>query len=501
MEKSQRTLEMRGRRRWLFQAAGLIACLALTFSSATAQAQQLRIQSGFPKGVFGDTAAYESLAQAIGAQARFYPGEVVPAGVLLQSVTSGNPLNVGWQRTSLGEAADSALRTLGEATPGMSAITYVQWRSQPDVEDIAGRLYAKLGLKGMLCGVMADVENGLWMKRPLPSAANSLKGVRLRTPANMVKDVLAGIGASSNFLPLGEVVPALERGVLDGSVSSFPELDMRGRIENVAKYFYQLDLAPVSGIDLLVNLKVWQEMKEDRRAAIVSICQQLSRRMAAEPAEKALQRMREAGVQVGPLPKAMNTALQRAAEVVAGNLAKENSAYKMLAESRTRTLALASGAGGLSGTRMSSDASVPQVSAAVPATGTADTALRNLDLGMLWARSAMLGESQMAEADRLFSTGYQLWENRDYRGAVEVLRKGLDIDPANGQANYYMGDSLQNLGNVVQARIHLQRAVNFGSCTLEHDKAREALQSAAMRHSESLPEATVPVNDGSGCKG
>jgi len=54
-----------------------------------------------------------------------------------------------------------------------------------------------------------------WFKKPI-SKAEDLKGMKFRTVGISI-DVFNGLGAAVNALPGGEIVPALDRGLLDGA--------------------------------------------------------------------------------------------------------------------------------------------------------------------------------------------------------------------------------------------------------------------------------------------
>jgi TolA-binding protein len=76
----------------------------------------------------------------------------------------------------------------------------------------------------------------------------------------------------------------------------------------------------------------------------------------------------------------------------------------------------------------------------------------------LRARSASLTPEQKAQAQGIFATGFKLWQSGDYASAKEAFNEGLTIDPANGMANYYIGDILsrQNAGG--QAAVAMDKA-------------------------------------------
>ena len=70
------------------------------------------------------------------------------------------------------------------------------------------------------------------------------------------------------------------------------------------------------------------------------------------------------------------------------------------------------------------------------------SALAQTDTAALTTKSAALGAEDKAKAQQLFATGFSLWQSGDFAAAELAFKQGLDIDPANAQANYYYGDCL-----------------------------------------------------------
>ncbi|KAJ9622946.1 hypothetical protein H2201_009411, partial [Coniosporium apollinis] len=54
-----------------------------------------------------------------------------------------------------------------------------------------------------------------WFKRPV-TKVEDVKGVKFRT-VGLAIDMYTAMGAAVNALPGGEIVPALDRGLLDGA--------------------------------------------------------------------------------------------------------------------------------------------------------------------------------------------------------------------------------------------------------------------------------------------
>lgn len=94
----------------------------------------------------------------------------------------------------------------------------------------------------------------------------------------------------------------------------------------------------------------------------------------------------------------------------------------------------------------------------------------------LSAKSTSLTDEERKGSQKSFSVGFDLWQSGDCNAAVMAFRRGLDIDPANPQANFYYGDCLQRLRRRDEAAEALRRAAKFGDGTPEGYKALAMLE-------------------------
>jgi TRAP-type mannitol/chloroaromatic compound transport system substrate-binding protein len=74
-----------------------------------------------------------------------------------------------------------------------------------------------------------------WFKKPIKSA-DDLKGLKYRT-VGLAADLMQAMGAAVAQLPGGEIVPAMERGVIDGFEFNNPTSDRRFGAQDVAKNY------------------------------------------------------------------------------------------------------------------------------------------------------------------------------------------------------------------------------------------------------------------------
>jgi len=92
----------------------------------------------------------------------------------------------------------------------------------------------KLNVKSFFAMPMPTQPLG-WFKKPITSA-NDLKGMKYRT-VGLAADLFQAMGTSVAQLPGGEIVPAMERGVIDAFEFNNPTSDRRFGSHNVAKNY------------------------------------------------------------------------------------------------------------------------------------------------------------------------------------------------------------------------------------------------------------------------
>jgi TRAP-type mannitol/chloroaromatic compound transport system substrate-binding protein len=92
----------------------------------------------------------------------------------------------------------------------------------------------KVNIKSFFAMPMPTQPLG-WFKSPITSA-NQLKGLKYRT-VGLAADLFQALGASVAQLPGGEIVPAMERGVIEGFEYNNPTSDRRFGAQDVAKNY------------------------------------------------------------------------------------------------------------------------------------------------------------------------------------------------------------------------------------------------------------------------
>ncbi|MGH8814851.1 MAG: TRAP transporter substrate-binding protein, partial [Advenella sp.] len=143
-------------------------------------------------------------------------GAVVPAFALLDAVSKGTlDGGHGVLGYSYGKQNALALFSSGPAF-GMDANMLLSWHKYGGGKELLAKLYESIGgnVVSFLSGPMPTQALG-WFKKPI-AKADDLKGVKFRTNGLAI-DLFTAMGAAVNALPGGEIVPALDRGLLDGA--------------------------------------------------------------------------------------------------------------------------------------------------------------------------------------------------------------------------------------------------------------------------------------------
>jgi TRAP-type mannitol/chloroaromatic compound transport system substrate-binding protein len=127
-------------------------------------------------------------------------------------------------------------------------------------------LLQKLGLNyvGYFAMPMPTQPLG-WFKKPITDA-KQLKGLKYRT-VGLAADLFQQMGAKVTQLPGGEIIPALERGVIDAFEFNNPTSDMRFGAQDVIKNYEMGSFhQAMEFFEILINKKKWDSMPKDLQA-------------------------------------------------------------------------------------------------------------------------------------------------------------------------------------------------------------------------------------------
>lgn len=106
-----------------------------------------------------------------------------------------------------------------------------------------------------------------WFKNPIRDA-NGLKGLKYRT-VGLAADLFQEMGSKVTQLPGGEIIPALEKGVIDGFEFNNPTSDMRFGAQDVLKnYMMGSYHQAMEFFEIAFNKKKWATIPKDLQAIL-----------------------------------------------------------------------------------------------------------------------------------------------------------------------------------------------------------------------------------------
>ena len=212
-------------RRKFLMAAGATAAAA-TVTAPSVQAQQgpisMRWQSTWPsKDIFHEYANdfAKKVNDMTGGELKIEvlpAGAVVPAFQLLDAVSKG-VLDGGHGVLVYHYGKQTALALWGSGPAyGMDANMLLSWHKYGGGKELLNEIFTSIGANvvSFPYGPMPTQPLG-WYKKPI-TKVDDFKGLKFRTVGISI-DVFTGMGAAVNALPGGEIVAAMDRGLLDAA--------------------------------------------------------------------------------------------------------------------------------------------------------------------------------------------------------------------------------------------------------------------------------------------
>jgi len=210
------------RRRNLLKGATVAAGAVSAPMVSMAQTTSLRFQSTWPaKDIFHEYA--NDFAKKVNDMAggrlkiEVLPaGAVVPAFQLLDAVNKGT-LDGGHGVVAYHYGKNSALALWGSGPAfGMDPNMVLAWHQYGGGKALLDEIYASINMDvvSYLYGPMPTQPLG-WFKKPV-AKVEDMKGLKFRT-VGLAVDVFTEMGTAVNPLPGGEIVPALDRGLIDAA--------------------------------------------------------------------------------------------------------------------------------------------------------------------------------------------------------------------------------------------------------------------------------------------
>ena len=333
------------RRRFLKRAAtaaGAAGALAAPMV-ATAQTTSLRFQSTWPtKDIFHEYALdfAKKVNDMAGGRLKI---EVLPAGAvvgafqLLEAVAKGT-LDGGHGVVAYHYGKNSALALWGSGPAyGMDPNMVLAWHNYGGGKALLDEIYKSLNLDvvSYLYGPMPTQPLG-WFKKPVSKVAD-MKGLKFRT-VGLAVDVFTEMGTSVNPLPGGDIVPALDRGLIDAAEFNNASSDRLLGFPDVAKNcMLQSFHQPSEQFEILFNKTKYDTLPQELKSIIDYAVQAASADMSWKAVDRNSQdyiELKKQGVKFYKTPDPILRAQLAAWDKTIARKSAENPSFKKVLDSQ-----------------------------------------------------------------------------------------------------------------------------------------------------------------------
>lgn len=265
-------------------------------------------------------------------------GAVVPAFSLLDAVSKGTlDGGHGVLGYNYGKQNALALYSSGPAF-GMDANMVLAWHKYGGGQELLVKLYDSIGANvvSFLTGPMATQAFG-WFKNPI-TKTEDIKGLKFRTNGLAI-DMFTAMGASVNALPGGEIVPAMDRGLLDGAEFNNASSDRLLGFPDVSKVcMLQSFHQAAETFEINFNKDKFNALPENLRAIIENAIEASSADMSWKSIDRYsidyIKLKEEDGVKFYKTPDAILLEQLKVWDDIIATKAKENPLFKEIMESQ-----------------------------------------------------------------------------------------------------------------------------------------------------------------------
>ncbi len=236
-------------------------------------------------------------------------GAVVPAFQLLDAVNTGI-LDGGHGVSAYWFGKNKAFSLFGTGPAlGLDANQILGWMKYGGGQALYDELIndvLKLNIKGFQYGPMPTQPLG-WFKKEI-KGPDDLKNIKYRT-VGLSADMFKGLGTSVTILPGGEIVPAIDKGLIDGAEFNNPSSDKLLGFTDVAKiYMVQSYHQPNECFEILFNKGKYAALPAELQALVSAAVEASSADMswkAMDRYSKDLEAIKAAGVSVIKTPESV----------------------------------------------------------------------------------------------------------------------------------------------------------------------------------------------------
>ncbi len=322
------TVKSDARRRFLKGAAVGAVAAASTFPAPAIAQDKIRwkMVTTWPKNFPGLGTGAQRIADAITAMSdgrltvKLYSArELVPAFEAFDAVREGKA-EMSHDAAYYWVAKHKSAPFFCTVPGGLTVQEHNAWIYYGGGQELWDELYGRFGLRAFLAGG-SGVQMGGWFQKEIKSL-DDIKGIKMRIPG-FGAEVINRLGGTAVNLPGGEIMPALQSGVIDATEWVGPWNDLAFGFYKIAKYYYGPGFhEPSSALECIVNLEAYEALPKDLQAIVRHACAAENARMPSEftAANSASQivLVEQHGVQIRHLPDdVIRAAFKISADVVA----------------------------------------------------------------------------------------------------------------------------------------------------------------------------------------
>jgi TRAP-type mannitol/chloroaromatic compound transport system substrate-binding protein len=257
----------------------------------------------------------------------FEPHALVPPLEMFDAIATGS-LDAAWSTPGYWFGKEPALALFAAVPFGPSAGEYAAWIYYGGGHELMDEIYAKHGIKSLICGVIAPEASG-WFREEITSA-DDLAGLKMRFFGLGAK-VMEKLGVSTQLIAGGDIYPALERGSIDATEYSMPAIDLDLGFYQIANHYYFPGWHQQSTLfELMMNREKWDALTDTQKAQIEVACGDNFREGLAEGEAiqfAAINELRDKGVQIHTWSDEILGTLEGAWGEVADELAAEDETF------------------------------------------------------------------------------------------------------------------------------------------------------------------------------
>ena len=334
------------RRKFFARAAAATAGAAALGVPMVSRAQTVsfRFQSTWPaKDIFHEYANdfAKKVNDMTGGELRIEvlpAGSVVPAFGLLDAVSKGT-LDGGHGVVVYHYGKNPSLALWGSGPSfGMDANMLLSWHKYGGGAAMLEEVYKTVGadVKSYVYGPMPTQPLG-WFKKPI-TKIEDMKGMKFRTVGISI-DMFTAMGVSVNALPGGEIVPAMDRGLLDGAEFNNASSDRLLGFPDVAKIcMLQSYHQNAEQFEILFNGAKYRALPAKLRAILDNTVEAASADMSWKAVDRYskdyMEMQTQQGVKFFKTPDAVLRSQLRVFDEVVNKKAAENPLFKKIVESQ-----------------------------------------------------------------------------------------------------------------------------------------------------------------------